>query len=424
VLSSLGTLIFITLGVVHSNGNSAEGVQLKQICDDHALRQMVDKPTRGNYLLDLVLTDIDSCKIQVAPQIADHHAIFIRLRYPMPQSVGILRQVWHYKGAAWQNIRCELRAMSWERLHKGSVDDAASYFFELLRALCKLYIPHGDKITTKQSQPWLNQECIDMISRKNDAEGTESYVALRDQCAQLLKESYHVYASKLKTRISNLKKNDKQWWSLNRELLHRKARVSAVPPLRMQDGTWVTESKPKADLFAQTWLAKCELPAPVEDQFVAEPLMTMQHFPAIRARTVERELRNLDINKATGPDHIGARILKELSAEIAVPIAILCRRILNEACWPEIWKVHYLAPVFKRKSVYAPGNYRGVHLTAIASKVVERVIANPLIFFCSNTVSARINGDFARSAVHVTSYLYASRHGYFKFVVASKWQQT
>jgi hypothetical protein len=185
----------------------------------------------------------------------------------------------------------------------------------------------------------------------------------------------------LKTRISNLKKNDKQWWSLNRELLHRKARVSAVPPLRMQDGTWVTESKPKADLFAQTWLAKCELPAPVEDQFVAEPLMTMQHFPAIRARTVERELRNLDINKATGPDHIGARILKELSAEIAVPIAILCRRILNEACWPKIWKVHYLAPVFKRKSVYAPGNYRGVHLTAIASKVVERVIANPLILF-------------------------------------------
>ena len=85
--------------------------------------------------------------------------------------------------------------------------------------------------------------------------------------------------------------------------------------------------------------------------------MVMQKFPAIRARTVERELKNLDINKATGPDQIGARILKELSAEIAVPIAILCRRILNEACWPTIWKTHYLAPVFKRKSVYAPGNY-------------------------------------------------------------------
>ena len=100
----------------------------------------------------------------------------------------------------------------------------------------------------------------------------QNHNALRDQCAYLLKESYQVYVSKLKTRISNLKKNDKQWWSLNRELLHRKARVSAVPPLRMQDGTWVTESKEKADLFAQTWLAKCELPALVEDQFVAAPI--------------------------------------------------------------------------------------------------------------------------------------------------------
>ena len=69
---------------------------------------------------------------------------------------------------------------------------------------------HGDKIITKRSHPWLNQECMDMISRKNDAEGTDSYEALRDQCAQLLKESYHTYVTKLKTRINNLKKNDKQ----------------------------------------------------------------------------------------------------------------------------------------------------------------------------------------------------------------------
>ena len=134
--------------LVHSNGISAEGVRLKQICDDHALRQIIDKPTRGNYLLDLALTDIDSCKAQVAPQIADHHAVFFKMQCPMPQSVGISRQVWHYKGAAWQNMKCEVRAMSWERLHKGSVDDAISYFFEVLTTLCKLYISHGDKIIT------------------------------------------------------------------------------------------------------------------------------------------------------------------------------------------------------------------------------------------------------------------------------------
>ena len=105
----------------------------------------------------------------------------------------------------------------------------------------------------------------------------------------------------------------------------------------------------------------------------------MCEFIAIRTRTVEHELKNLDTSKATGPDRIGARILKELATALALPIAILARRMLFEAVWPERWKVHHLAPVFKRGSVYKPGNYRGVHLTAIMSKVVERVSGKPLV---------------------------------------------
>ena len=37
--------------------------------------------------------------------------------------------------------------------------------------------------------------------------------------------------------------------------------------------------------------------------------------------------------------------------------------------------VHWVAPLFKRKSVYDPGNYKGIHLTSQISKVAERVIA-------------------------------------------------
>ena len=56
----------------YSNGNTAEGVLLKQICDDFNLKQLVDKPTRGLYLLDLVLTDMDDCKVQILHEIAEN----------------------------------------------------------------------------------------------------------------------------------------------------------------------------------------------------------------------------------------------------------------------------------------------------------------------------------------------------------------
>ena len=37
--------------------------------------------------------------------------------------------------------------------------------------------------------------------------------------------------------------------------------------------------------------------------------------------------------------------------------------------------VHWVVPLFKRKSVYDPGNYSGIHLTSQISKVAERTIA-------------------------------------------------
>ena len=107
----------------------------------------------------------------------------------------------------------------------------------------------------------------------------------------------------------------------------------------------------------------------------------MQNFVPIRARTVKNTLQALDDQTATGPDKLAARILKELASILAVPIAILARRMLNEAVWPTRWKTHYLVPIYKRDSVFQPGNYRGVHLTSCMSKVVERVIGNPLVTY-------------------------------------------
>ena len=43
--------------------------------------------------------------------------------------------------------------------------------------------------------------------------------------------------------------------------------------------------------------------------------------------------------------------------------------------WPALWMIHWVVPLFKRKSVYDAANYRGIHLTSQTSKVVERVIA-------------------------------------------------
>ena len=82
---------------------------------------------------------------------------------------------------------------------------------------------------------------------------------------------------------------------------------------------------------------------------------------------------SLNENKVIGPDKLSAIILKKLAAELAIPFAKFLRRILSERRWPDAWRLHYLIPIYKKNSVYQPGNYRGIHLTSILSKVAERV---------------------------------------------------
>ena len=62
------------------------------------MKQLVSKPTRGDYLLDVVLTDVpDFCKTQVLPELADHRVVSIDLEVgvshsdPMPRIVLCLK---------------------------------------------------------------------------------------------------------------------------------------------------------------------------------------------------------------------------------------------------------------------------------------------------------------------------------------------
>ena len=177
----------------------------------------------------------------------------------------------------------------------------------------------------------------------------------RNLCTGLVRGISWVFGTS-KKKIAQLKRSSKQWWQLYRELLQRKTKCSTIPPLR-KDQTWVEEPKQKADLFAETFAQKAELPPEVVDTpFVPRPELEFDEFIAIRAKYTRRILETLDETKTIGPDRIPASILKSIAKEIAVPFTLLCRRLLYEACWPSIWRLHLICPLYKRKSIFMPGN--------------------------------------------------------------------
>ena len=112
--------------------------------------------------------------------------------------------------------------------------------------------------------------------------------------------------------------------------------------------------------------------------------------PDVPLPTVEiayHELHSLREDSGTGPDELPARILKQCAAQLAMPVAILVMRILMLGVWPDAWREHWVIPLFKKGSTFMAGNYRGIHLTAQLSKVVERMVKKLMEPFLERTVA-------------------------------------
>ena len=100
-----GILLIGDLNIHHqrwlrfSNANTSIGAEMKCFCDFHGLVQLVREPTRGEYLLDLAITDMPRSKVTVLPKIADHQGVLVKLPIPEVTERVVEREVWKLRQA-------------------------------------------------------------------------------------------------------------------------------------------------------------------------------------------------------------------------------------------------------------------------------------------------------------------------------------
>ena len=82
---------------------------------------------------------------------------------------------------------------------------------------------------------------------------------------------------------------------------------------------------------------------------------------------------NLDPNKASFPDLISNKMIKQVATAISKPFKIIFNRSLNESVFPDMWKLGNLVPLFKKDRSDA-SNYRPVSLLSNFGKIQERIV--------------------------------------------------
>ena len=114
------------------------------------------------------------------------------------------------------------------------------------------------------------------------------------------------------------------------------------------------------------------IPTPPGDPFPAMPDIVVD------VRSVHKFLSNIKPNKASEPDSIPCRVLKEAALELAPVLTDIFNTSLATSMLPSDWKTANIAPVFKKGNTNRAENYDPISLTCVCCKLLEHIVCHSI----------------------------------------------
>ena len=150
---------------------------------------------------------------------------------------------------------------------------------------------------------------------------------------------------------------EKCFWSLSKKIFNNFCN-SSFPSLIRPDGSIACSPTDKANLFGSYFSSNSSLSSSNAPDPPTQPLSDPMPSIIISGRKVRRVLLSLTTDKASGPDGIPPRFLKEFADELAPVLCRLFHLILISCTYPSSWKHALVQPVPKKGDRFNPSNYR------------------------------------------------------------------
>ena len=238
-------------------------------------------------------------------------------------------------------------------------------------------------IPSKQLKPqrnalWLKADLRKLIRRKRrlwkqakssgDPAKWVKYKRLSNCVKDQLNKAYWNFVNDL---TASLKTNPKKFWSFVKARIGNRSVASCIE----YEGQRAYTPLDKANLF-NSFFHSVYIKASEASNF-QNPNQLTEHVIGDLSCSVEevtKLLQSIDVNKASGPDNIPPRVLKECAMELALPLTIFFNFTLSRGNIPTDWKVANVVPIFKSGKNNLADNYRPISLTSVVVKTLERLI--------------------------------------------------
>ena len=375
---------------------------------DCFLVQHVDKPTRGNNILDLVLTSeegmVSDLAVEEPLNTSDHSTVFFKLicadlKVDNCHSSDIFE--YNFNRANYTKINKEISDTNWDSLFSDlGVADMWVRFLSTINDIIKNNVPKRKGVGKNSNNPWYSRKLKRLKKKKIRAwKKAEESKSLEDR------DNYTICLNNYNTEVENAKRNyelslakdikcnSKKFYSYVRG----KSRTrEVVGSLRDHAGNIISDNSQKCNIlnehFASVFNSGNYNTSPdlSDNEEVRHELKTVE----ITREIVQLKLEKLKINKTPGIDNISSTFLVNTAKEISLPVFKIFSKSLETSEIPEDWKTSNITPIFKSGDKQDPNNYRPVSLTSHLCKTFESIIKDCLVTYldANNIISNNQHG--------------------------------
>ena len=326
---------------------------------------------------------------------------------------------WNYALGNYDLLRAKASETEWDSLRHASLDTYVINFTNHILQLAKECIPNKLVRIRPADPQWLTSYIKRFICKRKRAYRKakrtdlaihwEKFRRLRNKVTLLIRESKQAHTDKIANKLKSDSISSRSWWSILKSFISPTFKT-AIPPLD-HNGRLYTEEQEKANLLNTFFCEQTIL----NEQHAVLPDITPYAVTTRFARLVltpdevESVLKSLADGKASGPNGLNNRVLKELASEISEPLCSLFNYSLNLGSFPTPWKEANISPIPKKGDLSLLTNHRPVSLLNAESKVFECLVFKHLFnHIRDNNILTPLQSGFipGDSTVNQLTFLY------------------
>ncbi|XP_071959468.1 uncharacterized protein [Antedon mediterranea] len=233
----------------------------------------------------------------------------------------------------------------------------------------KLVIPKKEVVVFANNKPWVTKELKDILNKKKRIfyQGTtHDNKQINKEVKVAVRKAKDMYKRKIENKFSSgcirsAWQGIKHMASINTadKTQRNKINVEGIDDQALPDRL--------NDFFAR--FEKHDLKDDTvgnDDPHVDEIIISED-----RVRTL---LRNINLNKSSGPDGIEGRTLKSCADQLSGVLRYLFQTSINQCVVPNLWKESIIKPIPKQTVIKQLNDLRPIALTSLVMKIFEKIV--------------------------------------------------